>query len=126
MYFHDPKAPIQEQAAQLGIKSRAFNWAHDSMSWQDAQEHIFQMYRTIKNSSIMPIVDFDFWSLPYYDGMGLPLRRIKSFAAVAGEMLVATLGDAPVRFEIYEDRLTEALTGRLPGAWREGEAVAAS
>ena len=40
-------------------------------------------------------------------------------------MLVGTLGDAPVRFEIYEDGLMEALTSRLPGAWREGEAVAA-
>jgi hypothetical protein len=58
--------------------------------------------------------------------VGLPLDKIKAFASIAGEMLVATLGDAAVPLEVYERRLTEALTGRRPEPRREGRAVAVS
>jgi radical SAM PhpK family P-methyltransferase len=93
LYYHDTGAPIQERAAEFGIKSAGYSWRHSTMDWRAGTAAIDRMYRTIKSSTILPLYMFDFWSLPYLVGKGISLQKAKTFTETAQRMLLRSLDD---------------------------------
>ena len=105
LYFHDPKAPISSRSAEFGFKGRDFGWRHSSMQWQEALHHILEIYRDVKESTVLPIAGFDFWSLPYLMGQGLTCDQIRRFTAVAQESLLSGMTDDSWDAARHADRL---------------------
>jgi radical SAM PhpK family P-methyltransferase len=110
LYWHDEKVPIHARAAEFGIRGRGYSWQHNTMDWRRASELIIEMYRSIKNSVVLPIYMFDFWSIPYLVGRGIPIPRIVDFAKGAQELLLPGLDDREVDTSEQERRLVSLFT----------------
>ena len=104
-FFFDPKVPIGARAAEFGLTGRAYAWKHDGMDWRQAADLVAEGYRTIKGSTVVPLYSFDLWSVAYLMGQGVPLEQIKSFLAIAAEMLVAGANNLNPYYPEYEERL---------------------
>jgi radical SAM PhpK family P-methyltransferase len=106
-FFFDPKVPIAARAAEFGLTGRAYAWKHDGMDWRQAADLVAEGYRTIKGSTVVPLYSFDLWSIAYLMGQGVPLERIKSFLAIAAEMLIQSMDDLNPYYPEQEERLVE-------------------
>jgi anaerobic magnesium-protoporphyrin IX monomethyl ester cyclase len=93
LYFHDPKTPIQQKAEALRIRGRGYGWRHASMDWMEACDHVDDLYRSIKNSIVLPLYMFDFWSLPYLRGQGVAMPTLVEFLRRAQQHLVGGLDE---------------------------------
>ena len=110
LYWHDEKVPIHARAAEFGIRGRGYSWQHNSMDWRKAGDLIIEMYKSIRNSVVLPVYMFDFWSIPYLVGKGIPIPQIVEFARIAQELMLLGLDDRPVDTSVQERRLIELFT----------------
>jgi radical SAM superfamily enzyme YgiQ (UPF0313 family) len=94
LYYHSTNTPIQQHAHELGICSAGYSWRHNTMTWKEACEQTRLIYKSVKESKILPLHNFDFWSIPYLLGTGLSREQIHRFVSAAGEILLAGL-DGP-------------------------------
>lgn len=106
-YYHDPKAPIAAQAGAFELKGSGYSWRHKTMDWKQATEWSQRAYESIKTSSVLPLNDFDIWSIGYLLGEGMPYDKIKKWLAIMSEMLVAGLRAQPVDLSGHEKRLSQ-------------------
>jgi len=104
-FFFDPKVPIAARAGEFGLTGRAYAWKHAGMDWRQASDLVAEGYRTITGSTVVPLYSFDLWSVAYLMGQGVPLDRIKSFLAIAAEMLVQGMDDPNPYYPDHEERL---------------------
>lgn len=88
LYYHSVLTPIHEQAKDYGIKGAGYSWRHNTMDWRQATQLIEGMYTAIHGPVIMPIYNFDFWSIPYLMGKGFSSDQIIGFTKVANEVLL--------------------------------------
>jgi radical SAM PhpK family P-methyltransferase len=116
LYWHDEKVPIHARAAEFGIRGRGYSWQHNSMDWRKGGDLIVEMYKSIRNSVVLPIYMFDFWSIPYLVGRGIPVPQIVEFARHAQELLLLSLDDQPVDTSAQERSLIELF---VPAGERE-------
>jgi len=124
VFYYDNKAPVAERADEFKLKGGGFNWRHATMDWKGAVEQADLMYRSVKNSTVLPTFMFDFWSIPYLAGMGFSVEQIAGFAKIAQEMLVRGLDDDDASTHELESRLVDYL--RNGGAPRNGARPALS
>jgi p-methyltransferase len=102
LYYHDTKVPIHEQAGTWKLAGAGYSWKHATMDWRTAARMVEEIYRTVRGSTVLPLYMFDFWSLPYLVGKGIPLEQVTRFAAAAQKMLLAGLDESapdPAPFE---------------------------
>lgn len=92
-YFHDPKVPIEERAAEFGLKGSAYSWSHATMDWQEAQEHVERLHRRITNSAFLPLYGVDVWSVPYFLANGITRPQLFEFLRVAQRMIVRSFDE---------------------------------
>lgn len=111
LYYHDPRTPIQQEAKKYGLEGSGYSWRHNTMSWQEAAAWTEHGFRTISNSLATTLYGFSIWALPYLISRGLSLHQIKSFAAVAHEMLVEGFNDEMRDLSRQEARLVEVFRG---------------
>lgn len=104
-YYHDPKVPIAARAGEFGLVGAAYSWRHDTMDWRQATQWSMQAYKTIRSSTVLPLNDFDFWSIAYLLSTGLPKEEIYEFLRITGDMLVAGLEDEDRDFPQLEEEL---------------------
>lgn len=121
-FFFDPKVPIAARAGEFGLTGRAYAWKHDGMDWRRAAELVAEGYRTIGGSTVVPLYSFDLWSIAYLMGQGVPLEQIKSFLAIAAEMLVQGVDNDTPSYPHLEERLVSVFR---PAAGRAAELVPA-
>ena len=76
LYYHGVNAPIHARREEFGLKGAGFSWSHDTMSWQQATQHIVRMYQEITESVVLPVYNYDFWGIPYLLGQGLSKQQI--------------------------------------------------
>jgi p-methyltransferase len=105
LYYHDTKVPIHRKSEELGIHGAGYSWKHRTMDWREASQWVETMYRSIDNSTILPLYGIGMWTLPYLLGKGISEGQFKKFTRIAHEMLVKSLPDVPVDFEAEEARL---------------------
>ena len=110
LYWHDEKVPIHDKAEEFGIRGRGYSWQHNSMDWREGAEFITNAYKSIKNSVVLPIYMFDFWSIPYLIGKGIPIPKTVEFARASQELLRLGLDDFPVDTTDQEKRLVSLFT----------------
>lgn len=91
LYYHRTNLPIEQKAEQYGLRGGGYSWHHDSMGWEEACDLIERMYLTIEGSTILPEATFDFWSIPYLIGVGIPMEQIVKFARTSQELLLRGL-----------------------------------
>jgi p-methyltransferase len=121
-FFFDPKVPVAARAAEFGLTGRAYAWKHAGMDWRQASELVAEGYRTIRNSTVVPLYSFDLWSIAYLMGQGVPLEQIRSFLAIAAEMLVEGIDGHTPYYPEQEERLVSVFR---PGTGAPAELVPA-
>lgn len=92
-YFHDPKVPIQQRAAEFGLRGSGYSWSHATMDWQEAQDHVERLHRTVDRSALLPLYGMDVWSVPYFEGHGISRDRLLAFLRIAQTMVVRSFDE---------------------------------
>jgi radical SAM PhpK family P-methyltransferase len=92
-YFHDPKVPIQERAAEFGLKGSGYSWSHNTMDWQEAQDHVEALHRRIKGPAFLPLYGVDVWSVPYFLANGVSRPQLVDFLHIAQKMIVRSFDE---------------------------------
>jgi p-methyltransferase len=101
--------PIHERASEFAIVSAEYSWRHKTMTWKEASDHVASMYETIRNSTVLPLYDFDFWCIPYLLGRGFSKQQINGFVRTASAMLIDELSGPAVEANQQIGRLVAAL-----------------
>ncbi len=88
VYYHYTNVPVAKRSEEFGLKGAGYSWRHNTMDWVRAGELVRHMYANLEGPHVMPGYLFDFWALPYLTGKGFSIDQIKSFSAIAQQMLV--------------------------------------
>lgn len=64
---------------------------------------VLKLFKTVSNSTWLPMYDFDFWILPYLEGKGLTVDQIKNFVGACDDLLSMEI-DLPRGGKIVTDR----------------------
>lgn len=93
IWYNNPRAPIYDKSReQHGIDGFGYRWRHNTMDWEQGCDMVQKLFREVRNSSWLPMYDFDFWILPYLQGKGLSLEQIKKFVNAATDVLSLEIG----------------------------------
>lgn len=95
LWYCEPGTPIERQREQYGIKGEGFVWSHATMDSLEAMDHIDRMFLTTDASTWLPQWSFDFWTIPYFLGLGLSLGTFKELMGWAHKMLALEIASVP-------------------------------
>lgn len=105
IWYNNPRAPIYDKSReQHGIEGFGYQWQHNTMDWEQGCEMVLKLFGEVRNSTWLPMYDFDFWILPYLQGKGLNLDQIKKFVSACGDLLSMEIGVS--RGSAVSDRAT--------------------
>ncbi|MBC7974674.1 MAG: radical SAM protein, partial [Myxococcales bacterium] len=90
-FFYDKKVPIAQRAAEFGLQGNGYSWKHKTMDWRRASQIIEDSYRSIAESSVVPLHGFDIWSIGYLMAHGFPKPQLLDFLQVASKSLIGGL-----------------------------------
>jgi anaerobic magnesium-protoporphyrin IX monomethyl ester cyclase len=121
-YYHDTRVPIAARSAEYGIRGRGYSWEHNTMDWKRATEWSIHAYETIDSSIVLPLNNFDLWSVGYLRGEGFALSTITDMLRVMSKMVVRGLRDPARDFPELEEQLVRVLEGAGPAATLPAEA----
>lgn len=112
IWYNNPRAPIYSKSKDVhGIEGMGYKWQHNTMDWEQGCEMVLKLFRTVTNSTWLPMYDFDFWILPYLEGKGMTLDQIKNFVDTCDDLLSTEIdvrrGDRVVDRPATETRLRE-------------------
>jgi radical SAM PhpK family P-methyltransferase len=93
IWYNNPRAPIYDKSReQHGIDGFGYRWRHNTMDWEQGCDMVLKLFGGVRNSTWLPMYDFDFWILPYLQGKGLSLEQIKKFVNACGDLLSIEIG----------------------------------
>lgn len=118
LYYHDVNTPIQQRADEFQIRGAGYSWRHATMDWREASDHIDRLYRRVTGSTILPLYQFDFWSIPYLIGEGLAPEQIRQFLEAVRPQLQQGAAVDPAIAAQVEDRVMQVFSGQ-PAAARQ-------
>ena len=118
LYFHDPMAPIHQQAEKYGIQGNYYKWKHNTMTWQEGAEWVEYMLRTVDNSLPLTLNGFSIWSIPYLLQNGFSIEQILGFARTARKMLLKGLNDSEESYREEEKEMAEIFSTWDPNSRR--------
>jgi len=118
LYFHDPMAPIHQQAEKYGIQGNYYKWKHNTMTWQEGAEWVEYMLRRVDNSLPLTLNGFSIWSLPYLLQNGFTIEQILGFARTARKMLLKGLNDSEVDYRDEEKEMAQLFSTWDPNSRR--------
>lgn len=116
LYYHDVQTPVQQSAAEYRIERAGYSWRHRTMDWQEACDHIDAMYRSVRSSIVLPLYMFDFWSIPYLIGKGIPLETLKQWMGAAQTLILPAPDHDTATLVAAERQLVSVLRSGLPRA----------
>lgn len=90
-YFHDPRVPIAERSAEFGLRGASYSWQHKTMTWKRAFDLAEGAYKSITESTILPLQSADLWTVAYLRSAGFSMDLIRGFTGIAARMLVKSL-----------------------------------
>ncbi|MCA1575884.1 MAG: radical SAM protein [Acidobacteria bacterium] len=104
IWYNNPRAPIYSKSKDVhNINGFGYKWRHNTMDWEQGCEMVLKLFKTVSNSTWLPMYDFDFWILPYLEGKGLTVDQIKNFVGACGDLLSMEIG-LPRGGKIVTDR----------------------
>jgi p-methyltransferase len=93
IWYNNPRAPIYDKSReQHGIDGFGYRWRHNTMDWEQGCDMVLKLFGGVRNSTWLPMYDFDFWILPYLQGKGLSLEQIRKFVNACGDLLSMEIG----------------------------------
>ena len=93
IWYNNPRAPIYDKSKeQHGIDGFGYRWRHNTMDWEQGCDMVLKLFGGVRNSSWLPMYDFDFWILPYLQGKGLSLEQIRKFVNACDDLLSMEIG----------------------------------
>ncbi len=113
-YFHDPKVPIEERASEFGLKGSGYSWSHATMDWQEAQDHVEMLHRSVTTSAFLPLYGVDVWSVPYFLANGITRQQLIDFLQIARRMVVRSFDERNPDYTAEKAQMVAAL--RSPAA----------
>jgi radical SAM PhpK family P-methyltransferase len=88
IWYNNPRAPIYSKSKDVhGISGMGYQWRHNTMQWEQGCEMVAKLFKSVSNSTWLPMYDFDFWILPYLEGKGIQLDQIKKFVNACDDLL---------------------------------------
>ena len=104
IWYNNPRAPIYSKSKDVhNINGFGYKWRHNTMDWEQGCEMVLKLFKTVSNSTWLPMYDFDFWILPYLEGKGLTIDQIKHFVGACDDLLSMEI-DLPRGGKIVTDR----------------------
>jgi p-methyltransferase len=91
IFYHDPRTPLEAQAAQLGLRGTGYAWSHDTCDWRDAARWMREMLAGVRGSEWVGGYGLGSWGLFYLLTRGYTIERIKSFLRLAQPMVLEGL-----------------------------------
>ncbi|QMU70042.1 PhpK family radical SAM P-methyltransferase [Streptacidiphilus sp. P02-A3a] len=123
-WWGNPKAPVYQRKEIHGIKGEAYNWSHRTMDSAEAARWCDVMFDKVTESTWLPLYDFDFWALPYLDGMGMKVDELLPILRISQEIMRERGRAVPdaVRLAALNDSLykTVAAVGMAPSRFAFG------
>jgi p-methyltransferase len=89
LFYYLHHAPVHERAGEYRLKGRGLLWSHSSMDWQQAAEHMEQMFLRIRTPAVHQ--DYNLWEIAYLESKGFDLPRIREYRATINEMTAAQI-----------------------------------
>lgn len=109
LWYADPLTPIVRRAAEFDLRGGGFSWRHRTMDWKQGSEWVRQIYSTVEESIILPVFDFDFWSIPYLSGQGVRMSQFEGFASTAAKLMIKSLDDISFDATPFEAELMQSI-----------------
>lgn len=106
-WWGNVRSPVYRNKEVYGIKGSAYDWSHFTMDSREAARWCDVMFDKVTESVWLPLYDFDFWSLPYLDGKGLPAAKLLPLLRISQTLMRerdSTRPD-PVRLASLHDEL---------------------
>ena len=104
-YYHDPKVPIAERSEEFGLKGSGYSWKHNTMDWKEATKWSLYAYETITESTVLPLNNFDLWSVGYLLGEGFSKETITSTLEILAKITIAGIREPEMDYTDNENRL---------------------
>jgi radical SAM PhpK family P-methyltransferase len=79
LWYCDPVTPIWAQREEHAIRGSAFNWTHATMSADEGNAIVDEMFRSIRGSIWLPQNGFEMWSLFYLQRAGMRVDQVKDY-----------------------------------------------
>lgn len=93
IWYNNPRAPIYDKSKDLHrIEGIGYQWRHKTMDWEQGCDMVLKLFGEVRNSTWLPMYDFDFWILPYLQAKGISIEQIKKFADACGDLLSMEIG----------------------------------
>lgn len=93
IWYNNPRAPIYSKSRDRhGISGMGYRWRHNTMEWEQGCEEVLKLFRSVTDSTWLPMYDFDFWILPYLEGKGISLDQVKRFVDACDDLLSMEIG----------------------------------
>lgn len=90
-YFYSSQTPISQRAEEFGLRGGGYTWQHHTMNWAESAELVGHVYRSVRNSRILPLYGLGMWGLPYLESKGFTLDNTKRFTELVQPMLIASM-----------------------------------
>ena len=90
-YFHSGATPVARKSQLFQLRGGGYTWQHATMNWSESAELVGNVYRTIRNSRILPLYGLGLWGVPYLESKGLPLPVVQRFVELVQPMLIASM-----------------------------------
>ncbi len=104
-YYHDPKVPIAERGEEFGMQGSGYSWKHNTMDWKDATKWSLYAYENITESTVLPLNNFDLWSVGYLLGEGFSMETITSALEILAQITIAGIREPDMDYKDKEERL---------------------
>lgn len=116
-WYCEPGTPIMQRAAEFKLTGSGFRWRHQTMTANEAMEHVELAFHSVRGSRWLPQWAFDFWIVPYLAGRGVSPRALGPWLDAANGLLAAELRGAPEsELDVHRNTLVTAATAWLPAA----------
>jgi p-methyltransferase len=110
-YFFEHAVPIAERSEEFGLKGYGYGWEHNTMQWERSAQLVFELFRKVKNSTILPTLSFNLWSLGYYLTQGVTLEEFKRLSKIYQKMLGLELHDVDDEYKENERKILSVFKG---------------
>jgi radical SAM PhpK family P-methyltransferase len=91
LYYLDPATPVWRDREKFQIVGEGFEWAHPTMTSEQACDQMDRMFLTIQNSTWLPQHGFEDWSLYYLRRRGFTASEVRDYVRYFNTLVKANL-----------------------------------
>jgi anaerobic magnesium-protoporphyrin IX monomethyl ester cyclase len=113
LFYLDPSTPVWREREALGVTGAGFEWAHPTMTADQASSLVEQMFLQVTASTWCPQYGFEDWAVYYLMRHGYTLDEVVDYLRLFNRMVAAKFsGNAGVQAPALEAMRTIAVRAR--------------